>query len=60
MCFNIFFKVSFVPRALAVKTTASSTGVSKSGNGNVPHPEAGNSGATKSNQDFRNMLLGKK
>jgi len=48
-------QVSFVPRALAVKPTTAANGSGKS------KPEnSGESLAGKSNQDFRNMLLGKK
>ena len=43
-----------------MKTPAPSNGSLKPGNGNLPQPETGSSGATKSNEDFRNMLLGKK
>ena len=53
-------QVSFVPRALAVKTPAAN-GPPKNGSQKPEVGSAGEGGAAgKSNQDFRNMLLGKK
>ncbi len=50
-------QVSFVPRALAVKPT---TAAAANGSGKSKPENSGESLAGKSNQDFRNMLLGKK
>ena len=49
-------QVSFVPRAVASKAPAAAS-AAKNGSGNdKPKPET----SGKSNQDFRNMMLGKK